>query len=291
MPLENGRRPYSSLPRLIPHGHSLFLTRLATGAPSSRRSSKSNSGRPTSSTNSWRPSASNIAKPQMRALGPMTFAEKAEMAEELVNYVGEFGISREQLLQEAQTNLAIHHPAFQKMAADAVKYRRMQNAPKAVASKNLPPVQRPGVAQPQVSTDLMGWLDALERRARDAVGVVPAASAPVRQPAKLQPTPVIKTVWVQTAVPTCPEDPGAAEPAFYFVSDGVLNLCDEQGYPVKSVALDQKTTRAALPDGSGWRHCARSRAGISTAAFTINRWASSSVNPDGEGRWHGRLRF
>ena len=67
---------------------------------------------------------------------------------------------------------------------------------------------------------------------------MPAASAPVRQPAKLQPTPVIKTVWVQTAVPTCPEDPGAAEPAFYFVSDGVLNLCDEQGRSSdKSVAL------------------------------------------------------
>ncbi|HVQ71474.1 MAG TPA: hypothetical protein VMT08_28630 [Bradyrhizobium sp.] len=84
----------------------------------------------------------------------------------------------------------------------------------------------------------MGWLDALERRARDAVRVVPAASVTVRQPGKLQPAHVIKTVWVQTAVPTCTEDPGAAEPAFYFVSNGVLNLCDEQGRSSgKSVAL------------------------------------------------------
>jgi len=88
------------------------------------------------------------------ALGPMTFAEKAEMAEELINYVGEFGISREALMREAQTNLAIHHPAFQKMAADALMYRRMQNAPKAVAHRDLPPVQRPGTTGPRVSSDM-----------------------------------------------------------------------------------------------------------------------------------------
>jgi hypothetical protein len=80
------------------------------------------------------------------ALGPMTFAEKAEMAEELIDYVGEFGISRDALMREAQTNLAIHHPAFQKMAADALMYRRMQSASKAVASRDLPPVQRPGTS-------------------------------------------------------------------------------------------------------------------------------------------------
>jgi hypothetical protein len=84
----------------------------------------------------------------------------------------------------------------------------------------------------------MGWLDALERRAREAVGVVPAAPAPARQPAKPQPAPAIKSVWVQTSAPIGPGDPGAAEPAFYFVSDGVLNLCDEQGKPSgKSVAV------------------------------------------------------
>jgi hypothetical protein len=80
------------------------------------------------------------------ALGPMTFAEKAEMAEELVNYVGEFGISREAFMREAETNLALHHPAFQKMASEAVLYRRMMNAPKAVASRDLPPVVKPGTS-------------------------------------------------------------------------------------------------------------------------------------------------
>ena len=83
----------------------------------------------------------------------LTFAEKAEMAEELVNYVGELGISREAFTREAATNLALHHPAFQKMAADAIMYRRMVNAPKAVAHRDIPPVQRPGTAGPRVSSD------------------------------------------------------------------------------------------------------------------------------------------
>jgi hypothetical protein len=79
----------------------------------------------------------------------------------------------------------------------------------------------------------MGWLDALERRAREATGVAPVRRAPTPTRAK----PEVKSVWVQTAAPS-PGDPGGAEPAFYFVSDDVLNLCDEQGRPSgKSVAL------------------------------------------------------
>jgi hypothetical protein len=76
----------------------------------------------------------------------------------------------------------------------------------------------------------MGWLDALERRAREAAGIAPVA--PERKPST--PThakPEVKSVWVQTAAPRLPEYPGAAEPAFYFVSDGVLTLCDEHGKP------------------------------------------------------------
>ncbi|UPJ31011.1 hypothetical protein [Bradyrhizobium sp. CW1] len=96
------------------------------------------------------------------ALGPMTFAEKTQMVEDLVNYVGEFGISREGLMREAQTNLAIHHPAFQRMAADALMYRRMQNASKAVATRDIPPVQKPGTTGPRISSEALavGGLEA-----------------------------------------------------------------------------------------------------------------------------------
>jgi hypothetical protein len=75
----------------------------------------------------------------------------------------------------------------------------------------------------------MGWLDALERRAREAVGSVPAA-APVRVPAEPQAAPDIKTVWVQTAQPRN-GDAGAAEPGFYSVTDDVLTMHDENGKP------------------------------------------------------------
>jgi hypothetical protein len=76
----------------------------------------------------------------------------------------------------------------------------------------------------------MGWLDAMERRAREAVGSVPAAP-PVRQPAKPQAIPVIKTVWVQTA-PPLNGSAGACEPGFYSVTDGVLTMHDESGKPI-----------------------------------------------------------
>lgn len=87
-----------------------------------------------------------------QALGPMTAAEKTDLVEELVSYVGQFGITREQLANEAQTNLAIHHPAFQKMAADALKYQRLTKAAKVVPHKAIPRVQRPGTSQSQGSS-------------------------------------------------------------------------------------------------------------------------------------------
>ncbi len=80
-------------------------------------------------------------------LGPMTRAEKAEMMDELVNYAGKHGLTRDQFAREAATNLAIHHPFFTALAADAIRYQRLMQAPKAVSTKTLPPVQRPGVSR------------------------------------------------------------------------------------------------------------------------------------------------
>ena len=98
------------------------------------------------------------------ALG-MSHAEKAEMAEDLVSYVGEFGISREQLVHEARTNLALHHPAFQKMAADALKYQRLMKT-KAVPTRDVPRVMRPGTSQTPA-----------ERQASSVDASVPACGA------------------------------------------------------------------------------------------------------------------
>jgi hypothetical protein len=43
--------------------------------------------------------------------------------------------------------------------------------------------------------------------------------------------PEIKSVWVQTAAPRSPDDPGAAEQGFYFVKDDLLMMCTESGKP------------------------------------------------------------
>ena len=99
----------------------------------------------------------------------MTRAEKTDMVEELVNYVGEYGVTRDQFVREAATNLALHHPAFQKMAADAIRYQRLMRAPKAVSTKALPPVQRPGVAGPR-RTGREGDLQSLQRDFAGASG-------------------------------------------------------------------------------------------------------------------------
>jgi hypothetical protein len=111
----------------------------------------------------------------------------------------------------------------------------------------------------------MGWLDALERRAREATGIAPVAPAPARQPAKPQPDPDIKSVWVQTSAPIGAGDPGAAEPAFYFVSDGVLTLCDEHGKP-------ERQTHQLKPDEDPRRIAGRlKKAALAMTQSDFNR--------------------
>jgi hypothetical protein len=74
----------------------------------------------------------------------------------------------------------------------------------------------------------MGWLDALERRGREAIrGESPPVPAPRRT---LNEPSEIKQVWVQTA-PARNGSPGAAAAAFYSVSDGILTMHDDHGKP------------------------------------------------------------
>jgi hypothetical protein len=103
-------------------------------------------------------------------LGPMTVAEKTAMAEDLVKYVGEYGVTREQLVHEAKTNLALNHPAFQKMAADALKFRAMQKSAKAVPTRQIPPVQRPGTSGAARVSDSSSKLATLQSQLSNATG-------------------------------------------------------------------------------------------------------------------------
>jgi hypothetical protein len=100
----------------------------------------------------------------------MTIPEKAQMAEELVSYLGEYGVTREQLAQEARTNLLVHHPAFNALAADALKYRAMQKGARSVPVKDLPPVTRPGTSVHRSSGDNSGQIAALLKQIPNLTG-------------------------------------------------------------------------------------------------------------------------
>jgi hypothetical protein len=107
--------------------------------------------------------------------------EKFQMAEELVAYLGEHGVSREQLMAEANTNLLVHHPAFNALAKDALKYRAMQKAAKPHATKNLPPVTRPGTSAVQRSGGNEATISSLKAKVANSTG-----HAAIRAAAQLQ---------------------------------------------------------------------------------------------------------
>ena len=73
----------------------------------------------------------------------------------------------------------------------------------------------------------MGWLDALERRGREAIGAEPKPKpAAVSHTPRL--IPKLEYVWIQTAPPR-DGDAGAAAMGCYTVEDGVLTMRDESG--------------------------------------------------------------
>ena len=73
----------------------------------------------------------------------------------------------------------------------------------------------------------MGWLDALERRAREAVGC-PRCSHARTPPVKPRPKADIKAVPVQTAAPFG-SSPGAITVGYYSVQEGVVVMHDAAG--------------------------------------------------------------
>jgi len=84
----------------------------------------------------------------------------------------------------------------------------------------------------------MNWLDALLDRGNEARRQAePRAVTP--RPLQIQAAPepsqrVLKTVWFQVR-PRRNGDMGAAEPGFYFIANGVLTMCSEDGKPTGKV--------------------------------------------------------
>jgi hypothetical protein len=100
---------------------------------------------------------------------PMTHAAKAEFADDLLNYVADFGVTRENLVQAMESNPLMHHAAFQ-MAYDAVRYNKMMKAPKPTPTRNAVPLTRPGTATHRPAGDNSTSIRALERQLESATG-------------------------------------------------------------------------------------------------------------------------
>jgi len=71
-------------------------------------------------------------------------------------------------LAAGKSKLSIYDHRVQRLLADALKLRDIQSAPKAVAAKPLPPVQRPGTAQPKASQAQK--IQALEKQINNSSG-------------------------------------------------------------------------------------------------------------------------
>lgn len=97
-------------------------------------------------------------------VGKMTPAESAQFGGDLLSYAGELGIDQGQLVHLLQNEPIMRHAAFQRMVHDAVKYRQVQKASKAVAHKALPPVMRPGTSNASRASDSSSQINSLERK-------------------------------------------------------------------------------------------------------------------------------
>jgi hypothetical protein len=82
---------------------------------------------------------------------PLTRVAKAEFADDLVNYVAGFGVTRADLSRALEHNPLLSSAAFQHMAYQAVQYDKMMKAPKPRATPASVPVTRPGTASHRTS--------------------------------------------------------------------------------------------------------------------------------------------
>lgn len=96
------------------------------------------------------------------------FADKAkaqELTTKAVDRLTDLGFTQSELadLANGKSRLPIYDHRIQQLLVDSLKLQEIQSAPKAVAAKPLPPVQRPGVARGAVSTD-SERIQALEKK-------------------------------------------------------------------------------------------------------------------------------
>jgi hypothetical protein len=71
---------------------------------------------------------------------------------EIPKMLTDLGVDPIEFLKAGNESKFLRSAAAQRILIDAARYRMVQSATKAVASRPVPPVQRPGTAQPHVNS-------------------------------------------------------------------------------------------------------------------------------------------
>ena len=79
------------------------------------------------------------------AWGNEPAANRTKIANSIVEHYGQYGITKEQVLDAYNTNPAMRHAATQELLADEIRYRMARAAVGRAAARPVPQVQRPGV--------------------------------------------------------------------------------------------------------------------------------------------------
>jgi hypothetical protein len=106
----------------------------------------------------------------------------------------------------------------------------------------------------------MSWLDQLLDRGMQAIKPVELVATKPARPRLTKPE--VRSVWIQIRPPR-DADLGAVEAAYYFVADGVLSMCDENGKPTGKEHWLEPNDNAHRIAGRLAREIWRKAAGIS----------------------------
>jgi len=96
-------------------------------------------------------------------------AQMRAIEAEVPKMLQEYGASPAQFLQAIGDSTDFPRAAAEMIMVDAARYRLMLQAPKAIASRGIPPVQRPGTTAPRGS-ESRADIAALERQFNEATG-------------------------------------------------------------------------------------------------------------------------
>ena len=79
------------------------------------------------------------------AWGNESAENRTKIANSILEHYGQYGVSKEQVLDAYQTNPGMRHAATQELLADGIRYRMARAAIGRAATRPVPQVQRPGV--------------------------------------------------------------------------------------------------------------------------------------------------